>query len=180
MKVAVTGHTNGIGQGLYRYFETQGYEVHGYSRSNGYTLPDAEHRVLNEIDDCDIFVNNAYPVSSQIFFVKHLWPRWVDKNKKIIVIGSIAAHLQFELEIQEYQQQKKELDILCKSLRYSSMNSACSIISIHPGYTMTNLYNISPLIFPPIDQCLTVDQVVSVVDYALTSSLKIDDIVVRR
>ena len=72
MKVAVTGHTSGIGQGLYQYFAAQGHEVLGYSRSNGYALPDAEDRVLQQIQHCDIFVNNALPVTSQIFFTQQL------------------------------------------------------------------------------------------------------------
>ena len=70
MKVAITGHTNGIGLGLHNYFVEKGHEVLGFSRSNGYTMPEANDRILSQIIDCDLFVNNSEPVNSQIFFLQ--------------------------------------------------------------------------------------------------------------
>lgn len=180
MKVAVTGHTKGIGQGLYQHFQSQGHEVLGFSRSNGFTLPVDELRVLHKIRDCDIFVNNSLPVTSQISLLKKLWPLWINHNKKIIVIGSVGAHMPSNPELQDYQQQKKELDNLCKSLRYESDSAQCLLISIHPGFVATDIfieYNLQP---PPAEECLSVAQVVDIVDYAINSPIKIDDIVFRR
>jgi hypothetical protein len=184
MKVAVTGHTHGIGQGLYNYFQQLGHEVYGFSRSNGYTLPNAESQVLDIIQDFDIFVNNALPVSSQILFLKSLWPTWKTADKKIIVIGSLASHLQFTFQDSVYQEEKRELDILCKTLRYSSMpGSKCSLIAIHPGFVNTNIFTEKPVEGggrPPEEWCLSVSQVVNAVDYALSSSVEIDDIILRK
>ena len=45
MKVAITGHTNGIGLGLYNYFVDRGHQLVEFSRSNGYTMPEANDRV---------------------------------------------------------------------------------------------------------------------------------------
>lgn len=108
MKVAITGHTSGIGQGLYQYFQSQGHEVKGYDRTNGYALPSNQTRVLDEVKDCDIFVNNALPVDSQIFLLEELWPLWVHLDKKIIVINSIASHVPWVIPfMKEYQEEKK-------------------------------------------------------------------------
>jgi NAD(P)-dependent dehydrogenase (short-subunit alcohol dehydrogenase family) len=185
MKVAITGHTNGIGQGLYNYFQKRGHDVCGFSRSNGFVLPDAESQVLDQIKECDIFINNALPVSSQIFLLKELWPQWECKDKKIIVISSVASHLPYVWEeLKDYQQEKKELDNLCRNLRYKLSDSGpepqCSLISIHPGFVATNIFADLKKQHPPENWCMSVAQVVNVVDYVLSSPVKIDDIVFRR
>ena len=186
MKVAVTGYTSGIGQGLYQYFESQGHEVLGFSRSNGYALPDAEERVFEQLQSCDVFVNNAFPVTSQISLLKKLWPKWKNADKKIIVIGSIASQLQYASlpGLEEYQQQKKELDIVCNALRYPTSHQSpgpCSLIAIHPGFVDTNIFSMtSPIARPPMDQMLSVAQVVDVVDYVLRSPINIDTVVLRK
>lgn len=189
MKVAVTGHTSGIGQGLYQYFESQGHEVLGFSKSNGYVLPEAEDQVFEQLQSCDVFVNNSLPITSQISLLKRLWPKWKNTDKKIIVIGSISAHLQYTSPpgLEEYQQQKKELDMVCNTLRYSPLlyrdrlASQCSLIAIHPGFVDTNIFSMtSPLARPPMDHMLSVAQVVDVVDYVLHSPINIDTIVIRK
>ena len=188
MKVAVTGHTSGIGQGLYQYFESQGHEVLGFSRSNGYALPYAEDRVLEQLRSCDVFINNALPVASQISLLKRLWSKWKNTDKKIIVIGSISAQFQYvsPAGLEEYQQQKKELDIVCNTLRYPPLHQGrlarkCSLIAIHPGYVDTSIFTMtSPIARPPMSQMLSVAQVVDVVDYVLHSPINIDTIVLRK
>ena len=181
MKVAVTGHTSGIGQGLYQHFQERGYSVQGFDQTNGFLLPDAESQVLEQIEDCDIFVNNALPVTSQISLLKQLWPKWKDADKKIIVLGSMASQMDAVIpEIEEYRQQKQELDRLCKSLQYSKLPnsfSRCSLMVIHPGFVATNLINHFGL---PADQCMSVAQVVSVVDYMLNSPLEVNSVVFRK
>ena len=179
MKVAITGHTRGIGQGLYNYFQERGHDVYGFSRSNGFALPDTESQVLDKIKDCDIFINNALPVSSQIFLLKELWPQWKNINKKIIVLSSVATQMtSVASNIEEYRQQKLELDRLCKSFQYSQWPfSQCSIMVIHPGFVATDLIADLDL---PANQCMSVDQVVSVVDYMLNSPLAVDSVVFRK
>ena len=181
MKVAITGHTGGIGQGLYNYFQERGYQVGGFSEDNGFLLPDAESQILEQIEDCDIFVNNALPVTSQINLLTQLWPKWKDADKKIIVLGSIASQMDsVTTEVEEYRQQKQELDSLCKSLQYGTWPnpfSRCSLLVIHPGFVTTNLINHLGL---PSNQCMSVAQVVSVVDYMLNSPLEVDSMVFRK
>ena len=183
MKVAITGHANGIGQGLYKYFQERGDSVQGFDQANGFRLPDAESRILVQIQDCDIFVNNALPISSQISLLTKLWPKWKDADKKIIVLGSIASQIDCVTpEVEDYQQQKKELDRVCKSLQYGTwpnLFSQCSLMAIHPGVVATNLIN--DLGIPAeIEMCMSVAQVVSVVDYMLNSPLKFDSVVFRK
>ena len=190
MKVAITGHTSGIGQGLYKYFQERGNEVQGFSQDNGFHLPDAESQVLEQIQDCDIFVNNSLPVVSQISLLKQLWPTWANAKKKIIVIGSMitqfdetcdwASTISEFPQMQEYQKQKLELDRLCKSFQYgyNKLPSACSLTVIHPGSVATNIF-FGPL-HTPAELFMSVDQVVSVVDYVLNSPLQFDTVAFRK
>jgi NAD(P)-dependent dehydrogenase (short-subunit alcohol dehydrogenase family) len=176
MKVAVTGHTSGIGQGLYRYFADQGHIVTGFSRSNGYSLPELAVNVVVKSLDCDVFVNNALPVQGQIDLLRLLWPKWQHTKKTIIVVSSIATDLPYAMTGQEqYQRQKRELDDLCNEYRYSA-DAQCRIISIHPGYVATNIFKELDLETPLAEHCMSVDEVVNVVDYILKSPVCIHDI----
>ena len=181
MRVAITGHTSGIGQGLYNYFQERGYPVQGFDQTNGFVLPEAENRVLEQIEDCDIFINNALPVASQISLLKQLWPKWKNTDKKIIVLGSIASQMEsVQAGVEDYRQEKNELARVCKSLQYGEWPnpySRCSLMVIHPGFVATNL--ISHLGLPP-KQCMSVTQVVNVVDYMLNSPLEFDTVVFRK
>ena len=60
MKVAITGHTKGLGQAFFKHF--QSHTVIGFSRSNGYNIanPADRNKILDEIKDVDLFINNAY------------------------------------------------------------------------------------------------------------------------
>lgn len=177
MKIAITGHTSGIGQGIYQYFEKQGHDVRGYSRSNGWTLPECESRLLDEIADCDLFVNNSLPVGSQMFLLKETWARWKNTNKTVLVTGSLIADIQFPAtmaQVPTYQQEKQQLDILCKQLRYD--NSGPRLISISPGATDTNFYNEFGIHDFPWAKC-SVQQVVEVLDFIMRSPVKIDNVV---
>ena len=55
MKIALTGHTSGIGKTIYE----GKIAMHGFSRSNGYNILCANdrHRILNT--NFDILINNA-------------------------------------------------------------------------------------------------------------------------
>lgn len=66
-RAAVTGHTSGLGASFYKLLSEHGYEVHGFSRSNGYDLRDYAQIscMLEQIKDFDLFVNNAKPDYAQ-------------------------------------------------------------------------------------------------------------------
>lgn len=65
MKIAITGHTSGLGKSFYEHYTKLGHEVIGMSRSNGYCLPNDLTKVAVEANKCDLFINNAYCDISQ-------------------------------------------------------------------------------------------------------------------
>lgn len=84
MKVAITGHTYGIGKALETKFSVEGWQTVGFSRSNGYDISKAEdrNRIVEQSQDCDFFINNAYSTYAQCDLLFELWQAWQGKQKK--------------------------------------------------------------------------------------------------
>jgi hypothetical protein len=89
MKIAITGHTSGIGKALYDYYSINN-EVIGFSRSNGYNLPNSLQDVIRESKGCDLFINNCYADGVQTDLFKGL----VDHVGKMVIMGSVARFYQ--------------------------------------------------------------------------------------
>ena len=128
MKVAVTGHTSGIGKYIYDYFTALGHEVVGFSRSNGYNIADesARNNILDLAKDFDIFVNNAYVNfdDSQERMLRQIADKWKNTNKTIINISS-----RHTLITDKYGTTKRNLDIACAAY----MNSSVRLVNLKPG-----------------------------------------------
>jgi len=89
MKIAITGHTSGIGKAIYNAFPPS--EVIGFSRENGHNITDVFHRdkIIKEVEDCDVFINNAHEEFAQVHMLNELYQKWqYSKNKLIINIGT--------------------------------------------------------------------------------------------
>lgn len=82
IKVGITGHTRGFGKHLTKHCIAAGYNVQGFSKTNGYDLQTDWLNIF--LSDLDIIINNAEVDSVQlyisIFAYKH--------NIKCINIGS--------------------------------------------------------------------------------------------
>lgn len=89
MKYAITGHTRGLGAAIVKQL-AYGNSYVGFSRSNGYDISNADDRIriVNEITDCHVFINNAHNGYAQTDMLYDIWNKWQDTNKLIINIGS--------------------------------------------------------------------------------------------
>ena len=81
MKIAITGHSAGIGQALAKIFEAQGHEIIGLSRRNGYNIRSLP-KVASMIESCDMFVNNAQVGYAQTELLFEVWRRWQGQQKR--------------------------------------------------------------------------------------------------
>jgi hypothetical protein len=86
MKIAITGHTGGLGLAFFNYF-SKSHEVIGLSRSNGYTLPSDLDKVVGVVKNCDLFFNNAHIGTAQASLIQELY-----SDVPIITSGSMAAN----------------------------------------------------------------------------------------
>jgi hypothetical protein len=90
MKIGITGHTKGIGKSLYTVFEENNHTVIGFSRSNDFDIGEfkARKKIINNLHDIDVFINNAYHPTGQLETIKSVIDFWKNTNKIIINISS--------------------------------------------------------------------------------------------
>jgi len=117
MKIAITGHTSGIGKALFDYFVS--YTPIGFSRSNGFNINyvDDRKKIVNQCIECDVFINNAYSEgsNSQLDMLQEMYNEWQSKDKLIINISSRITDFVLPPDSQErlYQTHKKDQDTFC-------------------------------------------------------------------
>ena len=107
MKIAITGHTSGLGRAFYNHF-SQNHEVIGLSRSNGFNIAKDQDKIIEEVKDCDVFFNNAHAGACQAMLISKLY----DKIP-IITSGSMGAD--FSHLDNPYYQAKKTIEDIHKS-----------------------------------------------------------------
>lgn len=165
-KVAVTGHTSGIGLGIYEYFLSKGYETVGFSRSTGYDLncEDTQKRIVAETNDFDIFVNNAFNHLggfAQTQLLHKLFPVWKNKDGWIFNISSVASDfIAGRKEESPYCITKIALDSYVKQLSW--LLPKVNLVLIRPGRVDTQLISSIP------GKKLRVDDIVNTIDWVLT------------
>ena len=132
MKVAITGHTSGIGLALSKTF----LGSVGFSKSNGFDLhkPFERQRMYGLIGDCDVFINNADLGWDQTVLLYELWEKWKDKEKIIVNIGSEAAD-QKKNFARQYNVHKLALQEACLQLQQA--DQPCKVVLVKPGYVDT-------------------------------------------
>jgi hypothetical protein len=136
LKYALTGHTQGIGKGL---FERLSPNVIGFSKSTGYdiTRPDDRRRIVAESAECDVFINNAHRPYSQTWIFIMLVNEWKDREDKTIInVGSRITDLIMpndSLNLLEYQASK----LILKEMTFKVPNVKCKIKYKSFGYVGT-------------------------------------------
>ena len=160
MKYAITGHTQGIGQAVFNRLT----DVKGFSKSNGFDIDDPKSRrkIVNEIQDCDVFINNAQSNFSQTLMLLDVFQSWANTNKTIINVGSIIAENETILKnyehLLEYQVQKKSL----RTLHFDLLNlqTSLNLKYVYFGYVGTERILKKYPHFTP-DNYITVDEAVN-------------------
>lgn len=136
MKIAITGHSKGIGKGIADYYSE--HEVIGFSRSNGYDISKLAdiQRIVTESADADVFVNNAYHTFYQCTVLDGIFELWQNDPTKTIV--NIVSRAKYGLGKAEfYKKTKQELFANAKKKMFSAKK--CRIININPGYVETDM-----------------------------------------
>jgi hypothetical protein len=118
MKIALTGHTRGVGKSLLDLFKSNGHTVIGFSKSQGFDISDpvSIEKILDSLADYDVFINNAYCVIGQKTLLVRLINQWEGTNKVIVNINSKASLIPdkllnsdaIPLVMKEYVANKKE------------------------------------------------------------------------
>lgn len=136
MKIAITGHSAGIGQALSNIYIQQGHEVVGLSRRNGYNIKSIP-KIADQIEPCDVFINNAQAGFAQTELLFEIWARWKNTEKTIIVISTQMTSFPVTVipDMELYKLQKDTLEEAIKQLRYK--HSKCRLVLVKPGKVNT-------------------------------------------
>lgn len=138
LKYAVTGHTQGIGRGLFYRLSPN---VLGFSKSTGYdiSIPNIRRKIAKELTatKCDVFINCAHHHFSQSMMFIEVLKEWHDDNDKTIInIGSNVADVSLlpkSFDILEYQMSKVSLKAIMNHLD----NVKCKVLYKSFGYVGT-------------------------------------------
>jgi len=143
MKIAITGHTAGIGQAFANILESRGHDIVGISRRTGENIRRIEH-VANLIEPCDLFVNNAQTQYAQTELLYAVWQRWQGQPDKYI--WNISTQMteqpingtpdgQDDIVMSQYRNQKIALEDASRQLKFKNVWPNISII--RPGGVAT-------------------------------------------
>lgn len=107
MKIAVTGHTRGLGKYIYDHYSNLNNEVIGISRTTGYDIEKNIPKILEKISDCNLLINNAYCNGKQLDLLKET----NCKIDKIVSMGSLMRKYSFQLSgnFKKYSDDKQKL-----------------------------------------------------------------------
>jgi hypothetical protein len=143
MKIAITGHTAGIGQAFTKILTARGHEIVGISRRTGENIRRIEH-TANLIEPCDMFINNAQTQYVQTDLLYAVWEKWQGKEGKYIwnistmMTGSPVNSCpdgQNDIKMSQYRNQKLALEEASKQLKFKNLWPFLSII--RPGGVAT-------------------------------------------
>lgn len=137
MKIAITGHTSGLGKSLLNCAAIRSLDTIGFSRSNGFDISNHDTRVeiIKQSHDCDVFINNAYDKYAQIDLLYDLYSEWKTQRKLIVTIGSMASNAaEWRLRPCIYSTVKKALDVATYQLINSHDRKDCKLMIFKPGY----------------------------------------------
>ena len=119
MKIAITGHSSGIGASIYdKLVDDPDFDVKGYSKSNGWNIAEQDgDKIINELLDADVVFNNAYYPEIQNKILQTLLDKWKDASGKVIInTGSISGWLNEDMGVDmngQYVSDKRKLAQIC-------------------------------------------------------------------
>lgn len=137
MKIAITGHTAGIGKALAEAYA--GHEIVGLSKREGNNIR-VIPKIAEKIEPCDMFINNAQAGYAQTELLFEMAQRWQGTYKKIIVISTMMTQDPVSnlpgLDMDHYRIQKLALEEAVKQIRNKRLEVRICIV--RPGNIATS------------------------------------------
>jgi len=181
-KIAIVGHTRGIGKAISDLYQKKNYEVIGLSSSNGYDLQFSQVEIMEQIDDCRLIVINAYVGGGQMTLLKRIYGKYLFENKKVAVITSTSGTpigADEELgnpEYRDYCENKKILIGYIEELQQELFNKPLSIYDVCPDVVDTEM---TKGLWEDLPK-LTAGEVAEAVRYCFESTFNVNKIVIQK
>lgn len=141
MKIAITGHTRGIGKAIKQTLDSE-HQTIGFSRTNGYNINNPV-AIFEQAKDCDVFINNAQFQNFQTKLFELFWDNWRFEHKTIININSQSKYKEINARFGNYVTHKQNLE---KVTRDKTLNPDrgmgkfnCRVTNMIVGWTDTDM-----------------------------------------
>jgi len=174
MKIAITGHTAGIGQALAQAYSHDGHEIVGLSKREGNNIRNTP-KICDQIESCDVFVNNAQAGYAQTELLFEMAQRWQGTKKHIIVVGTMMTQDPVSvlpgLDMDHYRVQKVALEEAVRQIRHRRLGVKITVV--RPGNIATSPDKIVP---PAADVNNWARTLIALLDMAKNNDLTIPDI----
>jgi len=185
-KIAIIGHTKGIGKAIADLYQKKKYEVVGLSRSNGHDIVTEQEKILEQIEGCGLVVINAHAGRGQLNLLKRIYGRYTFDRMKVAVITSTSGtdegqdYNEFQVwnkfEYVQYCEIKKELMKYIAELQEELLEKPLSVYDICPDVVDTDmtkgLWNNLPK--------LTAQEVADAVHYCFESTYNVNKVVIQK
>lgn len=139
MKIAITGHTSGIGQALAAEYTDRGHKIVGISRREGHNIRNTP-KICDMIEPCDMFVNNAQAGYAQTELLFEMAQRWSGTGKRIMIISTIMTQDPVSvlpgLNMDHYRVQKVALEEAVRQIRHRHVG--IRMTTVRPGNIATS------------------------------------------
>lgn len=140
-KIVMNGHEGMLGKVIYKNFPCD-------------QIRSSTDKIVEQVKDYDIFINNVYSKEMQYELMKKVWEVWkYDSKKRIINIGSRAK----DFIKDEYGFHK---NVLSNFTKHANFNGSCRVSCINFGY---------------LDE-LTEDEIIDTLTYVLSSKINIEEV----
>ena len=181
-KIAILGHTKGIGKAIADLYRKKDYTVVGLSSSNGYDLHCSQVEIMEQLDDCQLIVLNAYAGRGQMNLLKRIYGKFVFEDKKVVAITStsgtsIGEDEEFlDPEYVEYCKNKKTLIEYIEQLQQELLNKPLSVYDVCPDVVDTDM---TKGLWEDLPK-LKAEEVAEAVRYCFESTFNVNKIVVQK
>ena len=147
-KIAITGHTKGIGKAIADLYSKKNYQVIGLSRSNGYDIETKQQAIITKIFDCDLIVVNAYSGRGQYELLKQIYSAFHHHHKKVVIITSTSGTPEgkdednYGADYNEYCWHKEHLIKYVSELQEELFNKPLSVYDVCPDVVDTDMIKV--------------------------------------
>ena len=181
-KLAVIGHTKGIGKAIADLYKRKKYEIVGLSRTTGYDLETDQEKIIEKLVDCELIVVNAYAKFGQYHLLKRIYSEFHHHYKKVVVITSTSGTPQgkdednYGADYNEYCWHKEHLIKYVSELQEELFNKPLSVYDVCPDVVDTDMIKGMWEGLPK----LTAEEIADTVRYCFESTFNINKIVVQK